>query len=292
MDFQELPQLIAEKRWWALAAVAIGLLVRLSKADVPWLPTIPPEWRPRLALALGVAAAMAKRIADGGTVEDALAWGLGAAAAAVVGHEVIIEGARRGQEFGGRGAPPPAPPPGLNGGTPPPRPSRPSGLQRSFEHWRPLIIIATFLGWVVGGTAVACFTGCNTARDVAVASLNASSDFGAEAERGLADLDRQEQLACVDHAAGANAADNARVCVARVRARYRLAWDAYRTYRAAWLAAAAAARAYDNAEAVGRAPDPANVLLLVRSLADAEIAFAAALAALRPESSVHVEVSP
>jgi len=115
--------------------------------------------------------------------------------------------------------------------------------------------------------------GCASVRDDAVAATNGAADLGTGAERILEDLDRREQLDAVRDAANA---DEARAAVAKVRARYRDAWAAYRRFRLAWLAAASAERAYDASVAAKRTPDVAHVLAAAASLADAAAALEAA----------------
>jgi hypothetical protein len=87
-------------------------------------------------------------------------------------------------------------------------------------------------------------SGCASARDAAVATLNASADFAKTAEPALEDLDRRDQQAVID---ATKTREDAAAQLAVVRARYRKAWTAYRDCRASWLAAAAAVRAYDSA---------------------------------------------
>lgn len=93
--------------WLGVAAVLIGLVVRLLKSDIPWTSTIPARWRPVLALGLGAVAAAFDAVLGGASWPDAIKVGLGAAAAAIVGHDVVIEGLRGGKELGGTSAPPP-----------------------------------------------------------------------------------------------------------------------------------------------------------------------------------------
>lgn len=120
---------------------------------------------------------------------------------------------------------------------------------------------------------IAAQLGCATVRDVAVTTLNGAADFALEAEHVLEDLDRAEQQACLAQQAPAP-------CVADVRARYRRAWVAYRAFRAAWLQSAAAIRSYDAKIAAGETPPVAALLASVKSLAQAEQAFADAAAEL------------
>jgi hypothetical protein len=84
-----------------LAAIAIGALLRALKSGrltLPW--TVPARWRPLLALALGIASAVAESIVAGTPWRDAMIGGVASAALAALGHGVLIEGVRNGRELG------------------------------------------------------------------------------------------------------------------------------------------------------------------------------------------------
>lgn len=94
--------------WWALAALAIGAVVRLLKDDQP-LPvvgafTLPPQYRGWAALVLGLISGVIQAIATGTPWFTAILQGLGAGAAAITGHQTIVEGMRGGREFFSGGA--------------------------------------------------------------------------------------------------------------------------------------------------------------------------------------------
>lgn len=102
MDPQALTQLILEHKWFALLALTIGFVVRMGKPDVVG-PSLPSKWRAPLAIGLGVAGGFVvpvlQKLAGGAAPKDALVWGIGAALAAIAGHDTIIEGVRGGKEF-------------------------------------------------------------------------------------------------------------------------------------------------------------------------------------------------
>lgn len=99
MDPQQLVQFIVEGKWWAVAALVIGLVIRLLKSDVKIPINIPAPYRVWIALGLGIVAGACNKVASGMTWRAALLWGLGAAIAAIVGHETLVESLRRGKEL-------------------------------------------------------------------------------------------------------------------------------------------------------------------------------------------------
>lgn len=129
---------------------------------------------------------------------------------------------------------------------------------------------------------LACFAlllaGCAGARDAAVATLNASADFAKSAEPALEDLDRRDQQAVID---ATKTRDDAVAQLAPVRARYKVAWTAYRDYRASWLAAAAAVRVYDDASRAKLTKSEADFATAVADLVAAEGALATAISVIR-----------
>lgn len=95
--------------WIPLAALLVGLLVRLSKSDVPipgW--NIPAKYRPALALGLGMVGGVLDAIVAGKPWKVAVAEGLFAASLAILGHTIGIEALRGGREIGGPPKDPPA----------------------------------------------------------------------------------------------------------------------------------------------------------------------------------------
>lgn len=137
--------------WWALAALVIGGLVRLAKSDVPLPVTIPPKYRAFAALGLGVASGILQAIATGTPWATALLQGLSAAATAIVGHETLVEGIRKGREFFSPTPKAPAPPSSPFRVAPPadsPTPTLPS-LMRS-------ILIAVFVAAIPPAIIFGC----------------------------------------------------------------------------------------------------------------------------------------
>lgn len=85
---------------FATVTLLIGAVVRLLKSDTP-LPTVPPRWRASLAIALGVAGGVVEALSVGTPWREAIIKGVAAGMTAIVGHDVLIEGARGGREVGG-----------------------------------------------------------------------------------------------------------------------------------------------------------------------------------------------
>ncbi|HMI94594.1 MAG TPA: hypothetical protein VK509_24640 [Polyangiales bacterium] len=100
---QDVVQLVEDKAWIPLAAVLIGLVVRLSKSDkfAAWFPiNVPPKWRAPFALGLGLVAAVVSEVAKGGNWKAAIVGGLFASFMAITSHDIVVEGARDGREIG------------------------------------------------------------------------------------------------------------------------------------------------------------------------------------------------
>jgi len=112
-DVMAIGQLVVDHKWVAVASVVIGLLVRLSKTDVRWFPTLDARWRALLAVVLGVASGVLDKVATGTAWAPALIGGLVSGMLAVTSHDVVIEGFRRGRELDKpKDSPPPPPPSG------------------------------------------------------------------------------------------------------------------------------------------------------------------------------------
>lgn len=92
--------LVTGQKWLMASIIVIGLLVRLSKSDVAqrWLTPVPARYRPLVALVLGVASGILEAVAAGTPWLAALLRGLLAAAVAMAGHDVVIEGLLGGRE--------------------------------------------------------------------------------------------------------------------------------------------------------------------------------------------------
>ncbi len=91
--------LASAHKWLLLAATLIGVGVRLTKPDVRWVPNVAARWRPLVAAGLGVVTSCADKIVSGGSWQDAVKFGLGAAATAMLSHTFAIEVARNGTEI-------------------------------------------------------------------------------------------------------------------------------------------------------------------------------------------------
>lgn len=86
----------------AALMVTIGGLVRTTKADIPFLPTIPSKFRPLLALLLGAAGGALDALVRGTPPVKALLVGISSAIGAMIGHQTLVEGMRNGVEFGAK----------------------------------------------------------------------------------------------------------------------------------------------------------------------------------------------
>jgi hypothetical protein len=95
-----------------LAAAVIGVVVRLLKQDVHFLPTVPARWRPWIAMALGLVSSALLHLEPGKSWFAAIVEGLTAGVLAIAGHELGIESLKNGKEIagGGSGEKPPTPP--------------------------------------------------------------------------------------------------------------------------------------------------------------------------------------
>jgi hypothetical protein len=106
MDPDFLTQLLALAKahsWVALAALVIGLLVRLVRDDstVAWFPvTIPSRWRPLIALGLGIVSGVLNQLVLKVDWATAIVGGIVSAVTAMGGHAVVINALRNGRELG------------------------------------------------------------------------------------------------------------------------------------------------------------------------------------------------
>lgn len=85
-----------------LGALAIGALVAFAKQGwlSVWLATrIPARYLPVLAVALGVLGTASTSLISGRPLLQAVLDGLASAMVAVFGHQVVVEGFRRGKEI-------------------------------------------------------------------------------------------------------------------------------------------------------------------------------------------------
>lgn len=114
MNPEQLEALILNHKWIPLAAVVIGLIVRLGKYDTKIPINVPPQLRFWLALALGAVAGTLDKFVEGGntTWTSALLHGGMASAIAILTHNGIIQSLNGGQELNIPGLIKPGVPPG------------------------------------------------------------------------------------------------------------------------------------------------------------------------------------
>ena len=100
IDTAKLLAFVGEKNWMLVAALLIGALVRLTKADVSAFPTVAARWRPLVAVGIGLLLSACDALIAGTPPKEALVTGLGAAMVAILGHVFGIEVLRGGREVG------------------------------------------------------------------------------------------------------------------------------------------------------------------------------------------------
>jgi hypothetical protein len=106
MDADFITQILALAKahsWVALAALIIGLLVRLVRDDstVAWFPiTIPSRWRPLIALGLGMVSGVLNQLIAKVDWPSAIVGGVVSAVTAMGGHAILINALRNGRELG------------------------------------------------------------------------------------------------------------------------------------------------------------------------------------------------
>lgn len=104
--------------WWIVAALVVGLLVRILKSPNVLGDKIPPRVRAPLAVGLGIVAGVLADIVGGVPFWPAITGGVLAGLTAILGHVFVIEGIAGGREIGpgmfdsggGKGKPPTPPP--------------------------------------------------------------------------------------------------------------------------------------------------------------------------------------
>lgn len=100
MDPKPYLDLIAKHEWVGLAALVIGLIVRLLKEDTRFPPfALPARWRPLLAMGLGLASGVLQAVATGTPWRDAIVGGIVSGALAIAGHGTVVESARNGKDI-------------------------------------------------------------------------------------------------------------------------------------------------------------------------------------------------
>jgi hypothetical protein len=142
-------QLLRSHAWIAILSILVGILVRLSKTDVAWFKwNTKPEHRAFWAMGLAMLGAALDRLASGGTWYDAIAGGVVAGSGAIATHEVVVNGMRRGRDFGvPRSMLPPPPPPWHDDSERPPRPLSP---------WPKMVALGALVLVGCSSAAVAC----------------------------------------------------------------------------------------------------------------------------------------
>jgi len=91
--------MIEQHKWVPLAALVIGLVVRLLKSDTKIPIDIPPRWRVWLAFGLGIVSGILETVITGVPWQSAIIGGLVSTALAVLGQNVVIDSLRAGKEF-------------------------------------------------------------------------------------------------------------------------------------------------------------------------------------------------
>jgi hypothetical protein len=103
MDIELLMQLAAEHKWFALAAIVVGAIIRALKTEAAGyiFSQVPAFWKRVVPLALGCALGALESLASGRPLTEALLKGaLLAGGGSMVGHDWLIEGVRGGRELG------------------------------------------------------------------------------------------------------------------------------------------------------------------------------------------------
>lgn len=99
MNPAEIVALISAHKWVPLAALVVGLCVRLLKSDTRIPIDIPPRWRIWLAFALGGASGVLQAITTGTSWSDALIGGIVSTVMAILGQNVVVDSLRGGKEI-------------------------------------------------------------------------------------------------------------------------------------------------------------------------------------------------
>lgn len=99
-DFPQLLEALDTGKYWVFAALVVGLLIRLLKANPKLEERFPARVRPWLAVALGVLAGVLNAVVAGTPLVRAIILGVVSGGAAVLGHDLVIEGLRDGKEIG------------------------------------------------------------------------------------------------------------------------------------------------------------------------------------------------
>lgn len=85
--------------WVPFAALAVGLIVRVTKEDTKLPIDIPAKWRPMVAIVAGALLGAFEKVIAGGAWKDALLGGAAAAVLAIAGHYLGVDVARGGKDI-------------------------------------------------------------------------------------------------------------------------------------------------------------------------------------------------
>ena len=117
MEANDVVVMLRSKAWIPLVALGVAAVIRISKTDaavarIPFY--IKPQHRAWWALGFGIIGGIADRVVAGVPLLDAVIvgviGGLLAGQTAIAGHELIVEGLRKGRDIGIKKEPPPPPP--------------------------------------------------------------------------------------------------------------------------------------------------------------------------------------
>lgn len=97
MQSNSLAALVAAHKWYALAAIVVGFLIRILKDDTK-LPTIPARVRPWISVAAGIVALALDKLAAGASWKIALVNGAIVGGLPIVAHQLGIESVLGGKE--------------------------------------------------------------------------------------------------------------------------------------------------------------------------------------------------
>lgn len=90
--------LIQKRSWIVLLSLVLGLAIRLLKDD-SYIKNIPARARIFTVFGLGQVLGAVEAVIAGKTYKEAILWGVVQTTLAVLGHQVVIEGIRDGNEL-------------------------------------------------------------------------------------------------------------------------------------------------------------------------------------------------
>lgn len=98
-DWNDLADAAGARNWILVTALTIGACVRLLKSDTKIPINLPPAWRPRAAMALGIVSSVLVKVQAGTSWKAALIAGALAGVTAILGHELVIDRLFGGNEI-------------------------------------------------------------------------------------------------------------------------------------------------------------------------------------------------